>query len=105
MNSQSDGHGQYKIVLVGSVKSDLTDFHQEMMQEGRGPAFLEVLRIVNDRLRWDPHSFGEVLYRLPALKLHVYQGVVNPLVVTFGIHDELPLVFVHVVKLLSDPGK
>jgi hypothetical protein len=26
MNSQSNGHGEYKIVLVGSVKSDLIDF-------------------------------------------------------------------------------
>jgi hypothetical protein len=75
------------------------------MQQGLGAAFLEKLRIVNDRLRNDPHGFGEALYRLPALKLQIYQGVVIPLVVTFGIHDELPLVFVRVVKLLSGSGK
>ena len=37
MNSQSNGHGEYKIVLVGSVNSDLKAFHQQLMEKEREP--------------------------------------------------------------------
>ena len=103
MSSANNGHTEFKIVLMGTVKSDLKRFHQELMHQGKGHAFLDALRKVNDRLTKDPRGFGETLYRLPALKLMVHQGIVIPLVVTFGIHQELPIVFVHVVKLLSIP--
>jgi hypothetical protein len=105
MNSESNGHADFKVVPVGTVKADLRRFHKELMQYGKGAAFLAVLRKVNDRLCKDPRGFGETLYRLPALKLLVHQGIISPLVVTYGVHDELPIVFVHVVKLLSNPEK
>jgi hypothetical protein len=105
MNSANNGHADFKVVPIGTVKADLRRFHKELMQHGKGTAFLVVLRKVNDRLCKDPRSFGETLYRLPALKVLVHQGIIIPLVVTYGVHDELPIVFVHVVKLLSNPEK
>jgi hypothetical protein len=105
MSDSSNGHGEFKVVPVGTVKADLRQFHQEQMQKGKGAAFLRTLRKINARLCKDPRGFGETLYRLPALKLLVHQGIISPLVVTYGVHDELPVVFVHVVKLLSDPEK
>lgn len=102
MSSQGNGQGYYQVVLVGTVNSDLKHFHEELTDKGQGTIFLEILHKVNDRLRTDPRSFGEMLYRLPALKLSVYQGIILPLVVTYGVYDELPLVFVRVVKLLAN---
>lgn len=100
----TEGAGSaYQIILMGTVNADLKRFHKELMLQGRGRDFIEALKKVNDRLTKNPHEFGETLYRLPALKLLVHQGIVIPLVVTFGIHAELPIVFVHVVKLLSNP--
>jgi len=103
MTTESNGHIRFKVVLIGTVKADLRRFHQELMQHGKGNQFLQALRSLNDRLSKDPRTFGETLYRLPALKIMVYQGIINPLVVTFGVHEELAIVFVHVVKILSTP--
>jgi len=103
MTAPSNGKASYKVVPVGTVKSDLRQFHEELMQQGKGAAFLEILQQLNERLRNDPRGFGETLYRLPALKLLVHQAIIRPLVVTYGVHDELPVVFIHVVKLLSNP--
>jgi hypothetical protein len=72
MNSASNGHVGFKVVPVGTVKADLRRFHKELMHQGKGTAFLGVLRQVNDRLSNDPRGFGETLYRLPALKLLVH---------------------------------
>ena len=105
MTDSSNGHGGFEVIPVGTVKADLRQFHQDQMHKGKGSAFLSSLRKINARLRKDPRGFGESLYRLPALKLLVHQGIISPLVVTFGVHDELPIVFVHVVKLLSNPDK
>jgi len=105
MNAEDNGHGTYKVQPVGSVGADLRRFHKQLMHHGKGAAFRNVVREVYGRLRSDPRAFGETLYRLPALKLLVHQGIISPLVVTYGVHDELPLVFIHVVKLLSNPEK
>src|SRR3989442_137637 len=96
MKSESNGQTNYSVVPVATAKADLRLFHKQLMEQGKGAAFLSVLRRVVERLRKDPHGFGETLYRLPGLKLLVYQGVIRPLVVTYGVHDELPLVVIRV---------
>ena len=103
MNSESNGQADFKVVPVGTVKADLRRFHKQMMEQGEGTAFLDVLKQIAARLQKDPHGFGETLYRLPAVKLMIHQGVLIPLAVTYGIHDDLPLVLIRVVKLLSKP--
>jgi hypothetical protein len=105
MISESNGQSGFKVVPVETVKVDLRSFHTQSMELGKGAPFLIALRQVYYRLHRDPHGFGEALYRLPALKLLVYQGVISPLVVTFGVHEELPLVLIRVVNLLADPGE
>jgi UDP-N-acetylglucosamine 2-epimerase len=46
------------------------------------------------------------LYRLPALKLLVYQVVVSGIVVFYGVHEEKPLVFLkrRAAALISNSG-
>jgi hypothetical protein len=103
MNTDSNGTARYKVIAVETAKAELRRIHKERMQQGTGAAFLAVLRQVYDRLRKDPRGFGESLYRLPAAKLLIHQGILMPLVVTYGVHDELPQVMIRVVKLLSNP--
>ena len=91
-------------VVTSSVNSDLRRFHKELKEQGKGVGFLETLRKLSDRLTKNPRGFGEALYRLPGLRCMVYQGIIGRLVVTHAVHEQLPLVFVHVVKLLSGPG-
>ena len=47
MISQSNGHADFKVVPVGTVKADLRRFHEKLMQQGKGVEFLEVLQQVN----------------------------------------------------------
>ena len=75
--------------------------YREALQKGRGPSFLTALRAVVEKLRREPRTFGDPLYRLPALKLLVYHGMIAPLIVDYGVHDELALVFISGVRMLS----
>jgi hypothetical protein len=105
MNIANNGATGYKVIPVETVKADLRRFHKELMEQGEGEAFLAALRQITARLRTDPHAFGESKFRLPALNLTVYQGIIRPLAVTYGIHEQRPLVIIRVVKLLPKHTK
>jgi hypothetical protein len=91
----------YVVKLSAKATSILKAQHLEAALAGNGKTFISSLRQIHDRLRTDPKDFGEPLYRLPALKLVVFQAVVSPLVVVYGVHQEKSLVFVQTFKLLS----
>jgi hypothetical protein len=102
----SQGNGQplpraYKVLLSEQDRAWLKNQHLEAIQEGKGQRFLAALRTIYERLRTVPLDFGEPLYRLPALRLLVRQGVVATLVVDYAVHEEQPLVFVRGFKSLS----
>jgi hypothetical protein len=89
------------VILSGLVKAQLEALHSQAAQLGKGKAFVATLRRVVERLRRDPLEFGEPRYRLPALKLVVYQGAISPLVVDYAVHAEKTLVFIRAFGLLS----
>ena len=62
------------------------------------------VQAIDARLRSDPDVFGEHRYTLKHLKLAMQGGAVRPLHVTYGIHQEKPLVFVMTYSLLPDRG-
>ena len=100
----STGNGQSKRYTVRSSKKTnflLENLHQQAVEAGKSQIFMAALRQIADRLQKDPVSFGEPLYRLPALKLLVCQAAVLPLVVDFAVPDEMPLVFIRGFKVLS----
>jgi hypothetical protein len=63
---------------------------------------LAAVRVVWRRLSHDPNRFGEALYRLPVLRMHLRSGLVRPLVVHFAVCEDRPVVFIKGVTLLSD---
>lgn len=91
----------YTVHFSGVTQELVKQRFQEAVEAGKGQSFLTTLRAVVDLLRRDPHSFGEPLYRLPALKLLVYQAVMAPLVVDYAVHEEQPLVFIRGIRVLS----
>jgi hypothetical protein len=98
------GNGQatpYEVRLSEHDRALLRQRHLEAVQAGKGKQFLSALRQIVERLRKDPLAFGEPLYRLPALKLVVRQGVVLPLAVDYAVHEDRPLVFIRGFKILS----
>jgi hypothetical protein len=98
-----NGQSRYSVRVSGAVAADLKQLQRRAWHEGRGEAFLDAFRVIVDRLTHAPKEFGEPLYRLPALKLEVRHASRDPLVVYFAVHDEEPLVFVKVVRLLPGP--
>ena len=85
----------------GAIAEAVRQLMRRALREGRGREFLLALRMVVERLRRDPHEFGEPLYRLPVLRMQVRCALVRPLYVDFAVCDDRPLVFLKLVKLLS----
>jgi hypothetical protein len=102
MSSQGDGQPVlYQVRISEHDRNILKERHREAALAGRGEEFLAALRQIIQRLRKDPLTFGEPIYRLPAIQLLVRQAVVLPLVVDYGVHEERPLVFIRGFKVLS----
>ena len=102
MTSQGNGPPVlYVVRLSGMARDEVKARYQEAVASGRGWRFLSALVKINEQLRHQPVSFGDPLYRLPALRLQVFQCAIAPLVVQYGVHEELPLVFIRKVLLLS----
>ena len=98
MTSQGNGEpAGYEVVVSEHVGGSIKLLHQQAAQQGEGQQFLAALRTIHHRLKEDPRVFGEPLYRLPALKLLIYQVIVAPLVVHYALHQERPLVIVQSV--------
>jgi hypothetical protein len=86
----SHGNGQRQVYVVKASAKNiavLKQLHFIEAQKGKGQRFVASLRRLDERLKNDPLDFGEPLYRLPALKLLVCQGVLAPIVVTFAVHE------------------
>lgn len=102
MSNQGNGRPiAFKVEMSEKTRSRLKEQQRDASLAGKGDAFLAALRRVSERLQRDPTVFGEPLYRLPELKLVMYQGAVLPLLVNYGVHEELPLVFVRSFVVLS----
>jgi hypothetical protein len=61
----SEGNGQpiqYKVDYSGNLKQIIKVLHLQAAQQGTGKQFLDALLTVLERLRTDPHNFGEPLF-------------------------------------------
>ena len=102
MSSQGDGLPiRYDVRMSEHTRALVKQLHRRARQAGSGPQFRAALRQVITRLSQDPLTFGEPLYRLPALRLLVRQAGVPPLVVDYAVHEDRPLVFIRGFKFLS----
>ncbi|HEV3203340.1 MAG TPA: hypothetical protein VGY77_03105 [Gemmataceae bacterium] len=100
----SPGNGRpnaFQVRMSEHTREVLKQRQREASEAGVGDQFLAALRLIWERLRFDPVTFGEPQFRLPALNLLVCQAVVAPLVVDYGVHEERRLVFIRGFKILS----
>lgn len=101
MTASGNGKGPpYAIIMSQAIRLIVKGLHAEAMGLGRGNDFVRALRQIINWLRMEPSKFGEPLYSLPALSLTVRHGMVGPLVVFYGVHNEKALVFVTGFKVL-----
>jgi hypothetical protein len=92
---------EFKVILAQKHHESLKKLHQQAINQGKGSEFVESLRRIWERLRQAPSTFGDPLYPLPTLNLYIYQCVDSPLVVHYGIHQQLPLVMIMGLKYLN----
>lgn len=102
MTSQGNGQPEpHSIRMSEHVKAGLKELYLQARDAGREKRFLAALRQIVDRLQREPLQFGEPLYRLPALRLFVRQGVADFLLVDYAVHEEQPLVFIRGFRSLK----
>jgi len=96
-----EGNGQparYEVHLSARTERHIKELRALAVAAHNGAEFATTLGQIMERLEAGPWSFGEPLYRLPAMEVHVRQVVLSSLVVDFAVHDRLPLVFLRGIK-------
>jgi hypothetical protein len=102
MSSSANGRRRYRLAFSAAIGKALRRLQRQATREGRGEHFLRALRTIVDGLSRKPNDFGELLYRLPALRLRVCSVVVPPLAVHFAVSEIHPVVFIKDVNLLAE---
>ncbi len=91
----TEGSPYYRVSLNGIARSSLDVLSVRAAAAGRSEEFLAS---VQRTLRWlqaDPETLGEPYIDFEYLKLTAYSGVVDGLIVRYGIHFESRQVFVN----------
>ena len=100
----AQGNGKpivWRVSQLGPVKQALRDHFHRAQLAGIGKEFLAAVEHIYERLRKNPHGFGEPKFNLPAMQMLVQVAIHRPLVVTFGIHKAEPLVVIRNVTYLD----
>ena len=100
MLPRENGGQRYQVHCSGAVAKTLRELQRQASRTGQGQAVAAAFREIVLRLTLDPGGFGEPLYRLPALRMEIRQGILRPLAVGFGVCEDRPLVFIKSVRLL-----
>jgi hypothetical protein len=101
MSPPDDGGQRYYVHLATAIAQRLRQIQRQATREGRGEAVLAAFREIIDRLSRAPADFGEPLYRLPVLRMQVRHGAILPLFIDFAVCEDLPLVFIRGIRLLT----
>ncbi len=101
MSRRSERNGErHEVHSSQAIAAMIRRLQRQAITEGRGEQFLTSFHRILPLLRRDPMQVGDPLYYLPALRLHVRQVVVQPVLVEFGVSEDESLVFIKGVKLL-----
>lgn len=100
--AQSNGHAhRFTLSMSEAVKDHVRVLFQAASHRGIGEEFAAAYPRILERLQTAPRSFGEPEYTLYSMRLVVYKGALAPLVVSYAVHEDQPLVFVRGFSLMS----
>jgi len=92
---------EFRVSFSGAIAKVIDELRYEAFLSGRLEQFNRAWRVILQRLRSDPSNFGELIQPFVHLKLKTFVGSVYPLTVRFGVHEDLPIVFIAKVVLAA----
>lgn len=101
MDYPANGGPRYEVYCAAAVAKSIQQVQEQASEEGRGQQVLDAFRHAIERLQRDPKRFGERLFRLPFMRMHVCTAVIRPIAIDFAVCTDRPMVFIKSVKLLS----
>jgi hypothetical protein len=97
----SNDSPSYQVSVSANVAEAVKQLAKAAASTGRRVAFLASFQKIHQRLQNHPSKFGEIRFRLHALKMGYYIGAIAPVAVQFAVHEEKPIVFVSKVFLMG----
>jgi hypothetical protein len=89
----SDPPAPYAVDYSDLVRQRLRVLAREAFERGDGPAFAAALKEFHRRLTVYP-QFGDPLFDLKHERGHIRIGIIRPLAMRYGVHEDRRLVFV-----------
>ena len=96
-----NGGRLYEVHGSETIAEAFRQVQRQAYRENRGQEMVAALRFLRQGLQRRPLNLGEPLYRLAVLRMQIRMVVIGPLVVSFGVCEDRPLVFIKSVSLLS----
>lgn len=101
--AQSNGRhpSEYSIGVTGNANAELLAITRDAKDDSRGDRVEEAYVAILARLKFDPVTFGEPLYRVQKMSMTIRCAVIMPLYLEYGVHDTRPVVVIRRVVALS----
>jgi hypothetical protein len=95
----------FRVSYSGTVRAQLRQLVEEAARQDPhfAGAALAAAKTIDARLRAAARDFGDPHFSLKALELDIRVAVVQPLAVTYAVHQREGIVFVQRFTLLSPP--
>jgi hypothetical protein len=84
----------YRVAYPQVVRNALKELCERAALQGLGEQVLVALKAIDEQLKTDPLAFGDPIRSLADAKLTLMQRIVAPLIITYSVHTEMPVVFV-----------
>lgn len=94
MSSPNGSGGQFKVIYSETVREALKTLIQTAKAKGMDALVRAALKEIDSQLATTPTTFGEPLYDLKAVGLHVRTAIITPLAVVFSVDEEAHRVYV-----------
>jgi hypothetical protein len=95
-------YGPFEVSLTQIQRDHLKRLMRKARALGLGASFIADFRAIVEKLEKSPGEWGDPLHFLPTLQMSMYRGLHAKIVVTYGVHDRLPIVFVRQIDLVLD---
>src|SRR3954471_18932711 len=88
----TDAPVPYQVVVSAVVRQRLMELHAQATARGDGPAFLAAVKKIMATLAVYP-QFGDPILDLIQGEGHVRVGIIRPLSMRYGVHEDRRIVF------------